>query len=60
MPFDAPQSLRADELYAVTAFVLYLNGILAEDAVLDARSLPATIMPNRNGFVPETRPDAGR
>ena len=51
MPFDAPQSLTADETYAVTAYVLHLNGILEEDAVLDAASLPALAMPNQDGFV---------
>ncbi len=51
MPYDAPQSLSADETYAVTAYVLHLNGLLDEDAVLDASSLPTIDMPNRNGFV---------
>ena len=39
MPFNAPQSLSPDQVYAVTAFVLHLNGLLPEDAVLDAASL---------------------
>jgi cytochrome c len=52
MPFNAPQSLSADEVYAVTAFVLHLNGLLAEDAALDAASLPLVRMPNRDGFRP--------
>jgi cytochrome c len=60
MPFDAPQSLSAGEVYAVTAFVLHLNGIVPEDAVLDAAALPAIAMPNRGGFVPDPRPDVGR
>lgn len=51
MPFDAPQSLTADETYAVTAYVLHLNGIIENDAVLDAMTLPAIEMPNRDGFV---------
>lgn len=50
MPFDRPQSLSADEVYAVTAYTLHLNGILKEDAVLDAASLPRVQMPNRAGF----------
>ena len=57
MPFDAPQSLTAEEVYAVTAWLLYQNGIVAEDAVMDARTLPAVEMPNRHGFVPDPRPD---
>lgn len=50
MPFNAPQSLSNDELYAVTAYLLSLNGIVADDAVLDAVSLPKVRMPNRDGF----------
>jgi mono/diheme cytochrome c family protein len=58
MPFNAPQSLTPDQVYAVSAYVLYLNGILPEDAVLDARALPKLRMPNRNGFTgPDPRPD---
>ena len=58
MPFDAPQSLTANEIYAVSAYVLYLNKIVPEDAVLDAETLPKVAMPNRNGFVsPDPRPD---
>jgi cytochrome c len=59
MPFNAPQSLTADQVYAVTAYALYLNNIIAEDRVLDARSLPKVVMPNRGGFTsPDPRPDA--
>ena len=58
MPFDAPQSLTADQVYAVSAYILYLNDIVTEDTVLDARSLPKVAMPNRNGFTsPDPRPD---
>lgn len=52
MPADRPQSLSADEMYAVTAYTLHLNGIVAEDAVLDAASLARINMPNRDGFRP--------
>ncbi len=51
MPFQAPQSLTADQVYAVTAYVLRLNGIVPDGAVLDAGSLPKVQMPNRDGFV---------
>jgi mono/diheme cytochrome c family protein len=51
MPLDAPGSLNADQVYAVAAYLLHLNGILAEDAVLDRQNLPRIVMPNRNGFV---------
>lgn len=57
MPFDAPQSLSADETYAVSAYVLHLNGLLAEEASLDAASLPEVAMPNRDGFTADPRPD---
>ena len=51
MPFQATQSLSADEVYAVSAFILSLSGIVGPDEALDARSLPAVKMPNRDGFV---------
>lgn len=57
MPYPAPLSLTNDEYYAITAYVLHLNEIIPEDAVMDARSLPAVVMPNREGFVLEGRPD---
>ena len=50
MPFNAPQTLQPDEVYALTAYVLNLNDIVPADAVLDADSLPKVKMPNRNGF----------
>ena len=52
MPFNKPGSLTADEVYALTAFLLYRNGIIQETDLLDAKSLPKVQMPNRNGFVP--------
>ena len=58
MPFTDPQGLDADETYAVTAYVLFLNGIVEENTVLDARTLPAIAMPNRGGFIGDARPDA--
>jgi S-disulfanyl-L-cysteine oxidoreductase SoxD len=58
MPFNAPQSLTADQIYAVSAYILYLNNIVTEDTVLDAASLPRVRMPNRQGFTsPDPRPD---
>ncbi len=50
MPFNAPQSLTADEVYALTAYVLHLNDIVGADTVLDQDSLPKLSMPNRDGF----------
>ena len=58
MPMDKPQSLTNDEVYAVSAYLLNLNGLVPADAVLDAKSLVAVQMPNRNGFMVDDRPDA--
>ncbi len=52
MPFNAPQSLTGDQVYAVTAYLLSLNKIVPDDAVLDAKSLPLVKLPNRGGFHP--------
>src|SRR5580693_6511921 len=51
MPLNAPQSLTPDEVYAVSAYVLFLNGIVPQDAALDADNLARINMPNRDGFV---------
>lgn len=50
MPFQAPKSLGANEVYALAAYVLYLNEILPEDATLDEKSILAVKLPNRDGF----------
>ena len=60
MPLDAPQSLTADEVYAVCAYILFLNGILPEGAALDAATLSKVEMPNRAPFVSAYSPLAGR
>lgn len=57
MPYNEPQSLSATEVYAVTAYLLFLNGIVPAETTLDAKSLPRVQMPNRNGFVSDVRPD---
>ena len=59
MPFDHPGTLQPDQVYAATAYLLYLNGIIAERDVMDQTTLPQVKMPNKNGFVPDTRPDVG-
>jgi cytochrome c len=51
MPFMQPQSLTNDETYALTAYLLQLNGIIDEDDVMNARTLPRVEMPNRGNFV---------
>src|ERR1700723_1327767 len=57
MPQNAPQSLSNEDVYAVSAYILNLNGLLAADATLDAKTLSAIKMPNRNMFVGDPRPD---
>ncbi|WP_342710885.1 cytochrome c [Bradyrhizobium sp. B124] len=57
MPQNAPQSLSNEDVYAVSAYILSLNGIVPANAVLDAKSLAAVKMPNRDGFVSDPRPD---
>ena len=58
MPADKPQSLTPDEVYALCAYLLYLNDIVPESAVMDAQTLPQVIMPNHAGFTsPDPRPD---
>jgi cytochrome c len=51
MPLANPLSLSNDEVYAVSAYVLHLNGIIGEDAQMNATTLPEVKMPNRDGFV---------
>ena len=55
MPLTQPGSLTADQVYALAAFLLAENGVIAKDAVMDARSLPAVRMPGRGHFVADDR-----
>jgi cytochrome c len=57
MPQNAPQSLSNEDVYAVSAYILHLNGLVPADATLDAKALSAIRMPNRNRFVGDSRPD---
>ena len=57
MPMDRPQTLTNDEVYALSAYLLNLNGLVPASAVMDAQSLPKVQMPNRAGFVQDDRPD---
>ena len=57
MPMNAPQTLSNDEVYAVSAYILHLNGLVPAEAVMDASTLAAVKMPNRDGFVRDDRPD---
>jgi len=60
MPFKNPGVLSHEQVYAVTAYVLFLNGLVGESDVIDAKSLPKVQMPNRHGFVADPRPDVGK
>jgi mono/diheme cytochrome c family protein len=55
MPFQESKSLTADEVYAASAYILHLNGIVGPNDVIDAQSLPKVRMPNRDGFIPFPR-----
>jgi cytochrome c len=49
MPLGKEGSLTPNEVYSLTAFLLYRNDVIKEDEVMDARSLPKVTMPNRDG-----------
>jgi len=57
MPYDQPRTLSNDEVYSVAAFLLSLDGIVKENDELNAKTLPQVRMPNRDGFIPDPRPD---
>lgn len=60
MPFDRPGSLTVDQVYAVTAYVLHLNGLWDESEALNAETLPGVEMPNREGFFSEETAEKSR
>ena len=51
MPYLQPMSLTNDEYYAITAFMLNKNDIIAGDTVMNKDTLPEVVMPNRDGFI---------
>ena len=51
MPYNESKSLTNDEVYAVVAYILQLNGVVGENDTVDASTLPKVSMPNRDGFV---------
>ena len=57
MPFTAPESLTDDEVYAVTAYVLYLNDLVEDDFELNQATYHDVILPNQGQFYPDDRPD---
>lgn len=60
MPYDQPGTLSADQTYAVTAFLLFRNGIIPRNRAMSRDTLPKVRMPNRDGFIPDNRPDVGQ
>lgn len=51
MPLVESKSLTNEEVYGVVAYLLYLNGVVPDDAIMNAQSLPKVVMPNRDGFI---------
>ena len=51
MPWNAPKSLSDEQVYAVTAYILALNGIIGANDEINAQTLPKVRMPNRDGFI---------
>lgn len=57
MPFNAPGSMKDDEIYAVVAYILSEAKIIKPADVMDAKTLPKVAMPNRDGFIADSRPE---
>ena len=57
MPFGSPGTLKDDEIYAVVAYILSEAKIIKPTDTMDATTLPKVTMPNRDGFIPDARPE---
>lgn len=57
MPFGAAQTVTTDEVYAITAYILYSNGLVEDDFVLSDENFAETVLPNAEGFYPDDRPE---
>jgi len=57
MPLTVPDTLSDDQVYALCAYILARANIVAADATMDAKSLAAVRMPNRDGFIADPRPE---
>jgi S-disulfanyl-L-cysteine oxidoreductase SoxD len=55
MPYNESKTLSPDEIYAVAAYILNLNGVIGDTDVINAQTLPGVKMPNRDGFIPFRR-----
>jgi mono/diheme cytochrome c family protein len=60
MPLNQPGGLSADDTYSITAFLLNRNKIIEANEIISKETLPKVRMPNRDGFVPDARPDVGK
>lgn len=56
MPYGHAQSLSNDEIYEMTAYILYSSDIIEDDLELNKETLPLVVMPNRDGFIADNRP----
>jgi len=57
MPYAQPESLSDSEVYAITAYVLFLNDLVDDDFVLSFENFSTIDLPNKSNFVPDSRPD---
>ncbi len=57
MPLTAPESLSDDQVYALCAYILSRANIVGADSTMDAKALAAVRLPNRDGFIPDSRPE---
>jgi mono/diheme cytochrome c family protein len=57
MPFNAPGSLKDDDVYAVVAYILSEAKIIKPTDAMNAQTLPKVAMPNKDGFIPDSRPE---
>lgn len=57
MPFGSAQTVSVDETYAITAFLLYSNGLVEDDFVLSNENFTEIVLPNNGGFYPDDRPE---
>ena len=60
MPLNREGTLTADEVYALTAYLLFINGVIPEDQVLDQQSLPKVKMPLGDNYAPCLTGSRGR
>ena len=57
MPYTQPESLTDEEVYSLTAYVLYLNDLVEDDFVLSRENFTSIELPNKPNFFPDPRPD---